>query len=129
MNKYKVTVNGAAYEVEIEAMGQGDGPVISAPRTSERPVQSVQTPQAPPQATAAPKKAAGAKDVLAPMQGKIISVNVGAGQNVTSGDIIAVLEAMKMENEIIAVEDATITSVNVTAGQSVEAGDSIVSLG
>lgn len=134
MSQYRVTVNGISYEVDIESLDQGS--MAAAPAQANfgaapapAPVAQAAPQAAAPQAAAQPKKAAGGKDVLAPMQGKIISVNVTAGQTVKNGDIIAVLEAMKMENEIIAVEDATITSVNVTAGQSVEAGDSIVSLG
>jgi biotin carboxyl carrier protein len=64
----------------------------------------------------------------APMQGKIVAVKVSAGQAVQEGDVIAVLEAMKMENEIVAPQAGTVASVNVAAGQTVEAGDLIASL-
>ena len=97
MKMYKVNVNGTVYEVSIEVM---DG-VPAAP--------------------AAPV-AEGAKTVTAPMPGNILMVNVTPGQAVKSGDVLMILEAMKMENEILAPADATVASVNVNAGQTVDSG-------
>ena len=103
MKKYRVNVNGNLYEVEIEEM--------EAPS-------SANTPAAP----AAPKAAApaGGQAIKAPMPGNILDVKVQNGQNVKKGDVLVILEAMKMENEIQAPCDGKVTSVNVRKGDSVE---------
>lgn len=129
LRKFRVTVNGNTYDVDVEELG---GAVSAAPVTA---VQQTAAPAAAPvQAAAAPAAApaaaagVGATKVEAPMQGKIVSVKVSEGQQVEEGDVVAVLEAMKMENEIVASAAGTVASVNVAAGQSVEAGDLIASL-
>ena len=104
MKKYTITVNGTAYEVEVEEAGV----VASAPK-------------------AAPK-AAGATTVSAPMPGKVLSVNVKAGDAVKSGDVLLILEAMKMQNEIMAPADGTVSDVRVSAGQTVATGDVMIVL-
>ena len=109
MKAYKVTVNGNVYEITLEVIDKAD---IKAPAT---PV------AAPASAPAAPA-AAGAATVAAPMPGTILKVNVQAGSAVKKGDVLMILEAMKMENEIMAPADATVASVNVAQGASVEAG-------
>lgn len=109
MKAYKVTVNGNVYEITLEVIDKAD---IKAPAT---PV------AAPASAPAAPA-AAGATTVAAPMPGTILKVNVQAGSAVKKGDVLMILEAMKMENEIMAPADATVASVNVAQGASVEAG-------
>lgn len=130
MKKYKINVNGYAYEVEIEEVAatmSGGVTTPSAPMTISQKAQS-------PVATSKPVSkqsntpASGESVISAPMQGKIIDVIVGVGDPVVSGQVIAILEAMKMENEIVASSDGTVQSVGTSAGQSVEAGDLIIAM-
>lgn len=107
MKKYKVNVNGTVYEVTVEAM-DGAAPVAAAPAAA-----------APAPAPAAP---AGGEKVSAPMPGTILDVRVSNGAAVKKGDILFILEAMKMENEIMAPCDGTVASVSVTKGATVETG-------
>ena len=122
MKKYNITVNGTTYEVVVEEAGEvSSAPVYSAP---------VSAPTAAPAPKAAPAApaAAGANSVTAPMPGTILEVKVSAGQSVKKGDVICVLEAMKMENDIPAPADGVIASINVQKGATVAAGDVIASL-
>lgn len=129
MRRFSVTVNGNVYDVEVEEIGAG-APVT----TPAAPVAPVAAPAAAPKAApaapkaAAPAGSAGAVTVTAPMPGNILKVNVTVGQAVKKGDVICVLEAMKMENDIPAPEDGTIASVNVQKGASVNSGDVIVTM-
>ena len=122
MKKYNITVNGNTYEVLVE-----EADATSAPVTYSAPVAA---PVAAPK-TAAPKAApvaGGAVKVTSPMPGTILAVKVSAGQQVKKGDVICVLEAMKMENDIPAPQDGVIASINVQKGASVNAGDVLASL-
>ena len=123
MKKYNITVNGTTYEVIVEEAGSVASapvaPVYSAPAAPAAP--------AAPKATAAPV-AGGANKVTAPMPGTILNVKVSVGQAVKKGDVVCVLEAMKMENDIPAPCDGVIASVNVQKGASVAANDVIVTL-
>lgn len=121
MKNYTITVNGTAYDVTVEE-GSGSAANPGAP-----------APAAPKAAPAAPKAAApsgsqGAVKVNAPMPGKILDVKTSAGASVKKGEVLLVLEAMKMENEIVAPQDGTVASVNVSSGDSVEAGAVVVTL-
>ena len=116
MKNLKITVNGTAYDVQVEEVAAGAAPV-AAP-----------APAAKPAAPAAAPAPAGAETVNSPMPGTIVSVNVSAGQNVKKGDVLVVLEAMKMENEIMAPRDAVVASVQVNKGDSVDSGTPLVSL-
>ena len=114
MKNYRVTVNGVAYDVVVEeiAGGAAPAPVAAAPA----PAAAAPAPAAAP---AAPKGAAGAVVVKAPMPGTLIKVNVKPGDAVKKGDVLCVLEAMKMENDIMAPADGVVASVEVTQGASV----------
>ena len=111
MKKYNVTVNGTAYEITLEAVDAAD-------------VKAAPAPAAAPAAAPAPaaKPATGGETVSSPMPGTILSVNVTSGAAVKKGDVLMVLEAMKMENEIMSPCDGTVTSVNVSKGAAVETG-------
>ena len=107
MKKYRVTVNGTVYEIELEELiGTAPAPAAAAPA-------------APAPAAAAPE---GGEQVTAPMPGTILSINVAAGDTVKRGQVLMILEAMKMENEIMCPCDGKIASVNTSKGSSVESG-------
>ncbi len=126
MRKFNVTVNGTVYEVEVEEVEAGTAAAPAAPAAPKAP--------APKAAPAAPKAApvstgkAGAVVIKAPMPGTILDMKVSVGQQVTKGTVVAVLEAMKMENEIFAPQDGVVASVNVGKGASVNADDVLVTL-
>ncbi|MBQ2664855.1 MAG: acetyl-CoA carboxylase biotin carboxyl carrier protein subunit [Clostridia bacterium] len=124
MRKFNITVNGKTYEVDVEEVGGVQAPVAPAPAPAAA------APAAKPAAPAAPKSApvAGAKQVTAPMPGTIVSVKVNVGDTVKADTLVAVLEAMKMENEIFAGVDGTVAGISVSAGDSVNSGDVIVSV-
>lgn len=131
MRKYIVKVNGSVYEVEVEELSAGDAAIASAnaPAQQAAPAQPKEEPKPAEQAPvqqAAPV-AAGAKTITAPMPGSIISVSVKPGDSFRSGQVLLVLEAMKMENEIMAPHDGKVISVNVNAGSSVNSGDVLIS--
>lgn len=121
MKNYRITVNGNEYDVAVEEVGASTS--TSAPKAA---------PKAAPKkaAKAAPKASAGAGSVKvsSPMPGKILSVKKNVGDSVNKGDTILVLEAMKMENDIVAPEDGTIASIDVNEGASVEAGAVLATL-
>ena len=117
MKKYNVTVNGTAYEITLEVVDAAE--VKAAPAPAAAPA-AAPAPVA--EAPAAASVAAGGETVTSPMPGTILSVNVQNGASVKKGDVLLILEAMKMENEIMAPVDGTIASVNVQQGASVETG-------
>lgn len=130
MKKYNITVNGATYEVVVEEVGAVSAPVYAAPVAPVAPVAAA-TPvaaAAPAAKPAAAPASAGAKSVSAPMPGTILDVKVSVGQSVKKGDVICVLEAMKMENDIPAPEDGVIASINVQKGANVGSGDVIATM-
>ena len=110
MKKYRVNVNGTAYEVEIEEMNGAPAaaPVAAAP---------------------APAASGAGESITSPMPGNILAVNVAAGDTVKKGQVLMILEAMKMENEIMAPCDGTVTSVSVTKGAAVESGALLCTIG
>lgn len=120
MKNYTITVNGNVYEVTVEE-GASTG-AVAAPKAAPKAA-----PAAAPKA-AAPAGAAGSVVVTAPMPGKILAVKASAGQAVKKGDVIMVLEAMKMENDIVAPQDGTVASINAAVGDSVEAGATLATL-
>lgn len=117
MKNYKVNVNGTEYKVSIELISETEATApVAAPAAPAAPA----TPAAP--AAAAP---AGGEKVNAPMPGNILSVNVNVGDTVKKGQLLVILEAMKMENEIVSPVDGTVTFVGVTKGATVESGSPI----
>ena len=123
MKYYNITVNGVAYSVSVEETAAGAAPVAAAPAAPKAPAAPAAAPKA-----AAPAGAAGAVTVKAPMPGNILDVKVSAGASVKAGDVLVILEAMKMENEILAPQDGTVASVNVNKGDTVNSGDVLVSM-
>ena len=135
MRKFIVNVNGNSYEVEVEEVGVAP---VSAP--AARPAQPVSAPApaaaapaaapAPAEKPAAPAPAGteGSIKITAPMPGNILDIKVKPGDKVSKGTLVMILEAMKMENEILSPEDATVASVNVTKGQQVNTGDVMMTL-
>ncbi len=117
MKKYNVTVNGTAYEVTLEAVDASEVKAAPAPAAAPAPTAA----PAPAAAPAAPVSG-GKETVSSPMPGNILAVNVTNGAAVKKGDVLMILEAMKMENEIMSPCDGTVLSVNVTKGASVETG-------
>ena len=123
MRKFQVTVNGNTYEVEVEELGAVASAPCVAPVQVAQAMPKVVAPVAP-----APVASTGAHKGVAPMPGKIVDVKVSVGQTIKEGDLVAILEAMKMENEIFASASGTVASVNTSAGNMVEANDVIISI-
>ena len=146
--KYVATINGKKYEVEVEkleAYKSLDRNGVAAPAAPVLPVSApVQRPAAPapapvaaapapaPASAAAPAPAAaapaGATTVEAPMPGKILNIKVSEGQAVKFGEVVVIMEAMKMETEIVAPADGTVSKILVKAGDSVDTGAALVAL-
>lgn len=121
MKSYTITVNGTAYDVTVEENGAG-APVAAAPVAAARPAAA---------AALAPKKAAGGAGsvkVSSPMQGKILRINNKPGDAVKKGQAVIVLEAMKMENEIVATQDGTVASIDVAVGDMVDSGQVVFTM-
>ena len=136
MKNYTITVNGNVYEVTVEEGFTGKAsapaarpaaPAPAAPAPAPAPAAPAPAPApAAPAPSAAP--AAGSITVSAPMPGKILGVKTSVGAAVKKGQVILILEAMKMENEIVAPEDGTVASVNVSVGEMVEPGATLATL-
>jgi glutaconyl-CoA decarboxylase len=128
--KYKVTLNGRTYEVEVEAgkavlLAEYEAVAPAAPAAAPVAAPAAAAPAAP----AAPAITGAGESVNAPMPGTILKVNVQQGQAVKAGTVLCVLEAMKMENEILAPKDGTVTQVAAVKGASVDTGAVLVVIG
>lgn len=117
MKRFNITVNGKAYDVAVEEVGAGSAPAAA-------PVQAAAPAAAPAPAAAT----AGGTAVKAPMPGTILEVKVNSGDTVSEGQVLMVLEAMKMENDIVAPKAGTVASVNVKKGDSVNRDDLLASI-
>jgi len=134
MRKFNVTINGKTYEVEVEEVKDNHEQTKLKDTLTQQPVknqnslnktaiseQKIKTEQITNNNT-------GSKVITAPMPGTIIDIKVKEGQNVKRGDVVLILEAMKMENEIMAAEDGVIATINVAKGSSVNTGEILVSM-
>ena len=122
MKNYRITVNGNVYDVTVEETGSTPStPVVSTPISAP-----VVTPA--PKVTPVASPGAGAVKVTSPMPGKILAVKTSVGAAVKKGEVLLILEAMKMENEIVAPQDGTVASIDISEGASVEAGAVLASL-
>ena len=124
MKNYRITVNGTSYDVSVEELAGGVAPV-AAP-VAAAPVAAPAAAPAP--APAAKSAGAGSIKVASPMPGKILDVKSNVVDAVKKGQVILILEAMKMENEVVAPEDGTVASIDVASGATVEAGDTLATL-
>ena len=111
MKKYKVNVNGTSYEIEIELMSETEAAAAPSPVKAE-----------------APKATGEGEAIASPMPGTILDVKVAVGDSVKKGQVLMILEAMKMENEIMAGTDGVITSIGVTKGAAVQTGDALCTI-
>ena len=132
--KYKVTLKGRTYEVEVEAgeailLDEYEAIAPSAPAAAPVAAPAAAPAAAAPAPAAAPVVTGAGEPVNAPMPGNILKVNVTNGQAVKAGDVLCVLEAMKMENEIMAPKDGTVTQVLVSKGNTVDTGAPLVVIG
>ena len=131
MKRFNVTVNGVAYDVVVEEVG-GAAPV-AAPAAPAAPVAApaatpVAAPAAPAAAPSAPAGAAGAVEIKAPLQGTIMKVMVKPGDAVKKGTPVCVIEALKMENDVVAPQDGTVASVNVKSGDNVKTDEVLITM-
>lgn len=125
MKNYTITVNGNVYDVTVEeGASQGSAPVVK----NIAPVAAKPAAPAPAAAKPAAASAQGGVKINSPMPGKILAIKANAGQTVKKGDVILVLEAMKMENEIVAPSDGVVASVDVAVGAMVEAQELLATL-
>lgn len=128
MKKYMIKLNGKVYEVEMEEVTGEASATILEKQVANKEVSATTIEKAPAPAAAPTAPVAGAETVEAPMPGTIVSIAVKAGDQVKKGQVLVVLEAMKMENEIVAARDAKVVSVNVAKGDMVNPGDALVQI-
>ncbi len=129
MKRFNITVNGNAYDVQVEELGVSAPAAAPAATPVAAPAPAAATTPAAPAPAAAPAAAAaGTESLNSPMPGNILDIKVKAGDQVTKGQVLLILEAMKMENEIMAPRDAVIAGVHVNKGDSVDSGKLLISL-
>ena len=134
MKRFNITVNGKTYDVQVDEIGGNTSVAVPAPAVAPAPAATPAPAAAPaPVATPAPAPApapvaSSGVTVSAPMPGNILDVKVAVGDTVTEGQVLVILEAMKMENEIVAPESGTVTAVHIQKGDTVESGTALVSL-
>ena len=116
MKIYKVKVNGKVYEVELESVSETSGSIVSE-KKSDAP------------APAAPATSGEGTPLLSPIQGTVLKINVSEGSSVKKGDVLLVIEAMKLENDIVAPKDGVIKGIKVSKGQNVNSKDQLLIIG
>lgn len=126
MKQYKVTVNGQSYDVSVEEIASGAAPAKAAAPAAQAAPAAAPVPAAAPAPASAPS--AGSICVQAPMPGTVMSFKVTVGQQVKRGDVLLILEAMKMENEIVAPQAGKVAALRVPASAAVNTGDPLVDL-
>lgn len=122
MKNYTITVNGTVYDVAVEEKAAGAAPAAQAAPAPAAPVAPA------PVAAPTQSQGAGSVKITSPMPGKILSVKANVGAAVKRGDVVLILEAMKMENEVVAPQDGTIAGINVNSGDMVESGDVLATM-
>ena len=136
MKTFSITINGVNYIAQVEEIANGAAPVaapvatpVAAPAAAPTPAPAA-TPASAPKAAPAPKASgsAGSVAVKAPMPGNILKVNCKVGDSISKGDVLVVLEAMKMENDICAPDDGVVASIEISQGNSVETDAVLVTL-
>lgn len=129
MKNYRITVNGNTYDVQVEELGASQAPAApaapqaSAPAATPAPATPAPAPQA-----SAPAATGEGEKVTAPMPGNILDIKVNVGDSVAANQVVVVLEAMKMENDIVTPVAGTVTAINVTKGQAVNSGDVLITV-
>nr|VFJ46950.1 MAG: Biotin-requiring enzyme [Candidatus Kentron sp. FW]VFJ56231.1 MAG: Biotin-requiring enzyme [Candidatus Kentron sp. FW] len=128
--KFKITVDGKSYNVVVEDLSAGSGMTIPAPGDMAVPVASVATPEAPPAAPApaTATEAAGIDEKASPLAGVVVSVEVSVGQQVNAGDVVVVIEAMKMKTKVTAHKSGNVTNIAVKPGDGVAAGQVLLTI-
>lgn len=127
IKRYSVAINGEIYDVEVEE--------IESEISVEETVVATPTKKAAPIKKAAPAKkvsnvsATGGTDIQSPMPGKILDIKISVGSQVKNGEVLLILEAMKMQNEIVSNVDGTVKAINVSEGSSVDSGDVLIVIG
>lgn len=127
MKNYRITVNGNTYDVAVEELGAGAAPVSPVAAAPVQAAPAAATPAAP-KAAPAPSGAQGGTKVTSPMPGNIFDIKVNVGDKVEANQVVAILEAMKMENEIVTPVAGTVASINVNKGDAVNSGDILVTI-
>ena len=126
MRQFHITVNGTSYQVSVEEVSSASAPV---PASVPSPVPAAPPAAPTPAAVPAPVATAGGEKVCAPMPGTILDIKTAVGSTVKKGEVLLILEAMKMENEILSPMDATVQQMLVAKGASVNSGDVLLVLG
>ncbi|MFC5631308.1 MULTISPECIES: acetyl-CoA carboxylase biotin carboxyl carrier protein subunit [Streptococcus] len=128
LRKFKISIDGKEYLVEMEEIGGTPATApVAQPVAAPTPTPVVETPA--PAPVVAPSSAAGADALSAPMPGTILRILVNVGDTVSENQPLMILEAMKMENEIVAASAGTVTGIHVTSGQVVNPGDGLITIG
>lgn len=126
MKSYRITVNGNTYDVQVEELGAST--TASAPVAASAPVQTAAPAATTPAPAPAATPAGGGTGVKAPMPGNILDIKVNVGDSVAANQVVAVLEAMKMENDIVTPVAGKVAAINVTKGQAVNSGDVLITI-
>lgn len=127
MRKFIINVNGNSYEVEVEEVGGASASISRpAPKAAAPAAAAPAAPKAAAPASAPVTASAGQEVIESPMPGNIWKILVKEGQEVKSGDVLLILEAMKMENEILAPRDGKVASITTSEGSAVNTGDKLV---